>query len=204
MIFSLTGTLNHAFEDSVVIETGGVGYQVFVHDRLLASLTRGGNAASIYIYHHVREDQQTLFGFADLEERELFMLLTSVSGVGPKVGQKFLAVFSSQEFVQALLAENVAALTQVPGVGKKVAERLVVELKDKVAKVFGASADMMAVKSANPASKVSADWIADLTLAMKTLGYSQGEVQKALTTAADQLHDTLSLEEGIKLLLKRL
>ncbi|GAB0107058.1 Holliday junction branch migration protein RuvA [Nocardia sp. JMUB6875] len=131
MIASVRGEVLEIGLDHVVIEAAGVGYRLNATPSTLAGLTRGEDAR-LYTTMIVREDSMTLFGFADTEARELFVLLQTVSGVGPKLAMAVLAVLEPEALRKALAESNVAALTRVPGVGKRGAERMVVELRDKV------------------------------------------------------------------------
>lgn len=131
MIASIRGEVLELALDHVVLETAGVGYQLNATPATLAGLTRGEQAL-LYTALIVREDSMTLYGFADTEARELFGLLQTVSGVGPRLAMAVLAVLEPEALRKALAAGDIAALTRVPGIGKRGAERMVVELRDKV------------------------------------------------------------------------
>ncbi|MFC9995349.1 Holliday junction branch migration protein RuvA [Nocardia sp. NPDC127526] len=131
MIASVRGEVLEIGLDHVVLEAAGVGYRLNATPATLAGLTRGAESR-LYTTMIVREDSMTLFGFADTEARELFVLLQTVSGVGPKLAMAVLAVLEPEALRKALAESNVAALTRVPGVGKRGAERMCVELRDKV------------------------------------------------------------------------
>lgn len=131
MIASVRGEVLEIALDHVVLEAAGVGYRLNATPATLAGLTRG-EEVRLYTAMIVREDSMTLFGFADTEARELFGLLQTVSGVGPRLAMAVLAVLEPEALRKALAESNVAALTRVPGIGKRGAERLCVELRDKV------------------------------------------------------------------------
>ncbi len=131
MISSLRGQVQHVGLDHAVVEVGGVGFAVQMTPTTLASLRRG-EEASLATTLIVREDSLTLFGFADAEARELFSLLQTVSGIGPRIALATLAVLEPDKLRHALAEGNITVLTQVPGIGKKGAERLIIELRDKV------------------------------------------------------------------------
>lgn len=131
MIASIRGEVIELALDHVVIDTAGVGYQLNATPATLARLTRG-EEARLHTALIVREDSMTLYGFADTETRDLFGLLQTVSGVGPRLAMAVLAVLEPETLRKALAAGDLAALTRVPGIGKRGAERLVVELRDKV------------------------------------------------------------------------
>ncbi|MEV6276412.1 Holliday junction branch migration protein RuvA [Nocardia sp. NPDC051832] len=131
MIASVRGEVLEIALDHTVLEAGGIGYRLNATPSTLATLTRG-EEIRLYTAMIVREDSQTLFGFADTESRDLFGLLQTVSGVGPRLAMAVLAVLEPEALRKALAESNVAALTRVPGIGKRGAERMVVELRDKV------------------------------------------------------------------------
>ncbi|MGH3642583.1 MAG: Holliday junction branch migration protein RuvA [Mycobacterium sp.] len=134
MIASVRGEVLDVALDHVVIEAAGVGYKVMATPSTLSTLRRGSEARLI-IAMIVREDSMTLYGFADAEARDLFSTLLGVSGVGPKIGLATLAVYDAQTLRQALADGDVTALTRVPGIGKRGAERMVLELRDKIGAV---------------------------------------------------------------------
>jgi Holliday junction DNA helicase RuvA len=134
MIASVRGEVLDVALDHVVIEAAGVGYKVMATPSTLSTLRRGSEARLITAMI-VREDSMTLYGFADAEARDLFSTLLGVSGVGPKIGLATLAVYDAQTLRQALAAGDVTALTRVPGIGKRGAERMVLELRDKIGAV---------------------------------------------------------------------
>ncbi len=131
MISSLRGQVQHVGLDHAVVEVGGVGFAVQATPTTLASLRRG-EEATLATTLVVREDSLTLFGFADADARELFSLLQTVSGIGPRIALATLAVLEPDKLRHALAEGNITVLTQVPGIGKKGAERLIIELRDKV------------------------------------------------------------------------
>ncbi|MEV5647577.1 Holliday junction branch migration protein RuvA [Nocardia sp. NPDC052254] len=141
MIASVRGEVLEIGLDHVVLEAAGVGYRLNATPATLAGLTRG-ETSRLYTAMIVREDSMTLFGFADTEARDLFGLLQTVSGVGPRLAMAVLAVLEPEALRKALAESNVAALTRVPGIGKRGAERMVVELRDKV--------DLVPVQSGPP------------------------------------------------------
>ncbi|WP_067689946.1 Holliday junction branch migration protein RuvA [Nocardia jejuensis] len=143
MIASVRGEVLEIGLDHVVLEAAGVGYRLNATPATLGALTRGEDARLLTTMI-VREDSMTLFGFSDTEARDLFALLLSVSGVGPKLAMAVLAVLEPEALRKALAEGNVAALTRVPGIGKRGAERMVVELRDKV--------DLVPVQSGPPGS----------------------------------------------------
>lgn len=202
MIASLRGTLIERGEGWCVLEAGGVGYLVQVSAHTLAGLPAAGSEARLRTRQIVREDALLLFGFADADELRLFDLLIGVSGVGPKLALAALSGLAPAALVRAIREEQVAAIVAVPGIGRKTAERLVVELRDKL--------DFMPVSSA-PAGGRGRDVgilprsgrFDDAVAALVTLGYSAAQAQEAVRRAGSEQPD-LSLEDIVKRALGRL
>ncbi len=199
MIYQLSGELVHVLEDSVVLDVKGVGYQVFLALADITSLPEIDKPVRFYTYHHIREDLQSLYGFSTLSARDFFILLTSVSGIGPKLGQKIMSYTDVAMLVSAIRREDIVTLTRVPGLGKKMAERMILDLKDKLVAFQHLSSD---ANLAQAFQKPSIE--TDLALALKSLGYSSEEIRNALAKCQDKLTEELSLEDGIKVLLKYL
>jgi Holliday junction DNA helicase RuvA len=173
MIAHLRGKLIYKQPGQAIIEAAGVGYDVTITVPTFTALPVAGAEASLHIYTQVSEDQIALFGFQDREEKRLFEKLITVSGVGPKLAIKMLSGLSPERTVQAIRGQDHAQLTHIPGVGKKLAERLVVELKDKL--------DDFAVAPA-PAS-VSGPAVDDVLSALVNLGYQRPAAEKAIENA---------------------
>ena len=152
---------------------GGVGYRVLVPVSTFCRLGDQGSPAQLLIHTHVREDQLVLYGFATASELELFEKLISVSGVGPKVALGVLSGIEADDLVHAIRGNDIARLTRVPGVGKKTAERLILELKDKVAHL----------RAESPEAPPSSPQRADLMSALANLGYSSAEADRAAAEA---------------------
>jgi len=201
MIFQVSGQLSFVLDDSIVIDANGVGYQIFVPDLFKNNLPEQGTTVTVFTYHHIREDIQLLFGFETLTEKQFFITLTSVSGVGPKVALKIMSSCDTHTLTQAILKDDLVTLTRIPGLGKKTAERLIVELKDKMDQFYTSA---IPVSNQRPSSRLTHDHHDDLVMALKTLGYHTEEIRRALKKAADQLENSMKLEESIKILLKHL
>jgi holliday junction DNA helicase RuvA len=200
MIYSITGQVESILDHSIIINTQGIGYEVFVSELVISKAPKVGHPLTVYTYHHVREDLQVLYGFSSLEDKNFFTILTSVSGVGPKVAIRILSS-ETESIVQAIMQENIASLTSIQGVGKKMAERMIVELKDKLSKIYD--------NIPHPAGKetpqnTNKETMNDTILALKTLGYKNDEIKRAIALANDQLKETTHLESKIKVLLKHL
>lgn len=176
MIASVSGLVKAIRPGSVVIEVGGVGLLVFVPARVGAALVVGASA-SLHTVLVVREDALTLYGFESAVDREIFELLQTVTGIGPKVAQSALSIYESAEIVSAISNEQSDVLERIPGLGKKGAQRVVLELHDKV-KGFEQS-DRIA----------SGDWRDQLTSALVGLGYSPRESQERIDAIAGNYKD---------------
>jgi Holliday junction DNA helicase RuvA len=191
VIARLAGVLLQKRADSVVVDVGGVGYRVFLSLQSSAKLPAEGGRVQLRTYTHVREDALQLFGFASAEEEQLFLLLIGVSGVGPRLASTILSGMPALELARAITGNELARLTKIAGVGKKTAERLVVELKDKLVKLgFGAG------KQGEPPAGADGE----LVSALLNLGYRQAEAERAARSASkarpgapleDQLREAL-------------
>jgi holliday junction DNA helicase RuvA len=172
MIAHLRGTLLSKRPGQAIVEAGGVGYDVALSIPAFTALPAEGSLVALHIYTVVREDALALFGFLGLDEKRLFEKLITVSGVGPKLAITILGGLSPERTIAAIRGQDHATLTRIPGVGKKLAERLVVELKDKLEDM--ATAPVAA--SAGPAAE-------DVLSALMNLGYQRPAAQKAIETA---------------------
>lgn len=202
MIASLRGTLLERNPGSCVIECAGVGYLVQVSLRTARLLPEPETEVTLLTHQVVREDALMLFGFADAEERRLFELLITVSGVGPKVALAVLSGLEPAALARAIRDENLAALVAVPGVGRKTAERLVVELRDRLELIVTAGA---APASSPPARGVlpKSERFEDAVAALTSLGYSASQAQEAVRRVGEDAPD-LSLEDIVRRALARL
>ncbi len=172
MIYSLNGTLIYSDHQFAVIECGGVGYKFLASTKTLSSLPPKGKQAFVYTYMNVKEDAVDLFGFADTSELELFKLITSVNGVGPKIGIAILSDFTVDQLSLAIASGDAKTLTKASGVGLKIAQRIVLELKDKLASGITVQADNGTVSAADIADGSSPK---DAIAALVQFGYSHSE-----------------------------
>ena len=206
MIAKLTGILDSAREGQAVIDVNGVGYLVFCSARTLASLPPRGQAASLAIETHVREDHIHLYGFANDAEREWFKLLTTVQGVGAKVALAILSVLSPTEVAQAIVAGDRTAVARADGVGPKLAQRVVTELKDKAGSI-GLAHGMPAATATfgKPAEGAEEDGeLADAVSALVNLGYKRVEAFGAVSSASRKLGRKVAAADLIRAGLKEL
>lgn len=200
MFYYLNGTVAHIAPNLAVLDCGGVGYACKTTNQTIASL-RKGEKAKLYTALTVQESGIDLFGFSSEEEKNLFLLLTSVSGVGAKVALSILSTGAPSQLALAIITEDTKALIAAPGVGKKLAQRIVLELKDKLAK---SQSELVSASVSGPAGTgtvIPEDKLSEAAAALQVLGYNLGEVNSALRGL-----DTSSLpvEEVIKQALKRL
>ncbi len=181
MIAYLKGKLLEKEANTVIVETGGVGYEATIPLSTFYELGEAGEEIELRIYTYVREDALQLFGFRTLRERSLFLKLITVSGIGPKLAITMLSGMSADEIIVAVRTDNLARLTSIPGVGKKTAERLVIELRDKLNEISSATIEERAAASNAPAS---VDAVYDDALsALINLGYQRNAAEKSLKQA---------------------
>jgi len=197
MIASLRGALLYKSHDRMIIDVNGVGYEVLFSQATQRRLPETGAEIFIHIFTEVREDALKLYGFFDEEEKKMFLLLVKVSGVGPKLALNMLSGCGPDEIARALLASDIASLTRLPGIGKKTAERLCVELKDKVDFVPGPEAS-----TATSLAGMEDDRSKDAISALMNLGYPPVSARKALETVQKRVepgtYQAMSLEELLR------
>ena len=194
MIASVEGIVGAIGPDSLVIEVGGIGYRVFAAPSVLAAAAQG-STLKLHTYHLVREDQQGLFGFRTSEELGFFTLLLTVNGVGPKVALAIVGSRATADLQLAILQQDQAVLVSIPGIGKKLAERIIFELKEKVS-----AAGVAAGTSASIATASEGDVVA----ALQALGYSLGEAREASRLAVNDPTVGTGLEDRVKAALRTL
>jgi len=190
MIASVEGTLEYRGVDSIIVNVGGIGIQVSSPASTLCQLGPVGGRVSLYTHLRVTEDNFSLYGFASEEELNLFKNLISVSGIGPKAALALLSALNPEQLVMTITGSNVDLISQVPGIGRKMADRLVVELRDKLEKEWKGAA--------LPLVKEDTDAVAALT----SLGYSLREATQAISKLPNS--SDLSLEEKVKMALQQL
>lgn len=190
MIATLKGTLEYRGVNSVIINVSGIGFQVYVPGSTLSQLGTIDNRVSLYTHFHLREDNASLYGFATEAELALFRNLISVSGIGPKAALGLLSAMDPEQLVIAITSDNSDFISQAPGIGKKMAKRIVVELKSKLEKEWEGAALPLAVENA------------DVVAALTSLGYSVREASQAASNLP--VSSELSLEEKVKQALQQL
>jgi Holliday junction DNA helicase RuvA len=190
MIATLEGTLEYRGDDSIIINVGGIGFRVYVPSSTLSQLGAVKGRVSLYTHLRVREDNISLYGFASSEELTLFKSLISVTGIGTKLALALLSALNPEQLVMAITSGDIDLLSQTPGIGKKMASRLVVELRGKLEKDWR--------EMALPLAPERVDVIAALT----GLGYSVTEAAKAISRLPDS--EELSLEEKVRMALQQM
>jgi Holliday junction DNA helicase RuvA len=189
MIGSLRGSvLERTTEGEVLLEVGGVGYLVTVSSRVLAEL-EPGTSVFLYVHHHIREDAQTLYGFASRDDRSTFQALIGTHGIGPALAVAILATHPPAALFDVVSNNDAAALTLVPGIGKKTAERLIIELRDRLS---------VPVLDSGEGSSVSA--VADVRDALAGLGYGTDEIRDVLRELPTGADSSTLLRDALKML----
>tara|TARA_X000001036_G_C20364344_1_gene677782 strand:- start:78 stop:659 length:582 start_codon:yes stop_codon:yes gene_type:complete len=189
MIITLTGCWTKQCDDSIVVVAGGVGYQVFMPTRLQSELPHDGHVDGLAIYHHLRENAQTLYGFSSMHDRQFFIQLLAVTGLGPRIALALLSGLAVPTLKQAIQQGDLGTLTQVSGVGKKMAERIIMELKDSMG------------DGEQAAMPVAVSQDGDVLMALQSLGYKTHEV-RAMTQGIE-LDVSMSVEEKLACILKQ-
>jgi len=196
VIASVEGTVGAVTADSVVIEVGGIGYRVFAAPAILAT-ARPGSTLKLHTHHLVREDLQALYGFRSAEELGFFNLLLTVTGVGPKVALAIVGSGPTADLQLAIMQQDQAVLVAIPGIGRKLAERVIFELKEKVAAAGVAAAAAGAGRGAEATE-------GEVVAALQALGYSLSEAREASKLAIAETGVGSSLEDRVKAALRTL
>lgn len=195
MIAKLTGTLSEKTPSRVIIETGGVGFEVLISSRTYEKLDVEGSRVCLNIHTHVREEEIRLIGFHSLQEKDLFLKLLGVSGISVKIALSSLSIYSWQELKTIISGKETDLIRRIPGIGKKLAERMLVELQDKFDDVASQYISQKQGENKN---------ISDAMAALKTLGYSSSEINDVMKKISIDKLEGKSTEEVLKLALKKM
>lgn len=189
MITYLVGDITEVSESSVVLESYGIGYEIFCTTRTIGEFTTCRDHVKLYVHEQIKEDSHELYGFYYKEEREVFRKLIGVSGIGPKGGIQVLNMYSVQDIIELIIAQDVKAISKVSGIGPKTAQRIILELKDSMSKLYVPDLEDLSSGLKDQGAKE------DAIEALVSLGYSNVEAKKAVE-AVDNYHS--SSEELIK------
>jgi holliday junction DNA helicase RuvA len=203
MIGHLSGTLLSKQATSVIVDVAGVGYEVTIPLSTFYDLEDAGAPVQLRIYTHVREDTLQLFGFKTARERELFLKIITVSGIGPKLGITLLSGMSADELIASIRTNNLARLTLIPGIGRKTAERLIMELREKVAELSSAQLEEELGAKPEAAEQIEDAVRSDALSALLNLGYQRSAAEKAIDAALGE-GDEVTVESILRRSLKKL
>ena len=195
MIDYIKGKIEELTPTEMTLESYGIGYKILISLQTYEALN-GKDETKVYIHHYLREDEELYYGFASKDERELFRLLIGVSGIGAATARMMLSSLSSDEIRNAILSEDINKIKSIKGIGLKSAQRLILELKDKVIKGAGSDNTVLFSPTTNGAAE-------EATTALVLLGFTKANVNKAVTAVLKE-KPTATLEEIIKLALKKL
>ncbi len=198
MIALLSGKIAYKGISHVVVDAQGVGYRVFIPLTTFYELPEAGEAVTLHIHTSVKEDAINLFGFYTLQERDLFQMMISVSGIGPKVAMNILSGISSDELLEAISGGNLTRLVAIPGIGRKMAERLILELKEKAVKKMAADAGA----GADARRKESDALREDVLSALVNLGYKASAARDALDKVVRDAENEPAMDQLLKKALK--
>lgn len=196
----IKGTVTDRNDQQIVIENNGIGYLINCPLGISAEIGGLGDEVTVYLYQSVKEDDISLYGFNSRAQKEMFLKLITVSGIGPKVAHSICAALSAEQIAAAVMSNNVALLTGVKGLGKKTAERIILELKDKLKSQLGATASVTVVPAASTStSNADSGVMQDAAGALIVLGYKDQEAAEAVASAYE---DGIGLEDLIRKALK--
>jgi len=195
MFAYIKGRLEEIHSKKVVIDVGGIGYEIIVPSSLISKLPEKGNLVKLYTYFNVREDAQELYGFYEREDKSIFEKLVTVSGIGPKVALALLSTLSASQLALAIVTGDIKTLCTAPGVGRKTAQRIVLELKEKIEQ------EEMIQQSETEISNIARDDSHEVIQALIALGYRPSEAREAFASIEDKNQDISTL---IRLSLKAL
>ena len=199
MIAFLKGTLVRKKPTSILLDVRDVGYELSIPMSTFEQLPKVGEKVTLLTHHHVREDAESLFGFFSSQEKEIFVTLISVSGIGPRIALAALSSMRPQQIRDYIVNGEVGMMTSVPGIGKKTAERMIVELRDKLSSLYmtpAAGATGSSVSNGAPSAR------ADALSALEALGLSRAAAEKSLNKALQRHPDATSVEEMVRLALR--
>ena len=200
MFAYIKGTLTALSESIAVVEAGGIGYEILITRRDATELVPLENQdIRLYTHLNIKEDSHTIFGFLTPQTKQIFLTLLSVSGIGPKLGLTILAELTSDQLIQAILSNNLSLIVSIPGIGKKTAERLVLELKDKFKNT---DLSGLVVSGGKTTPSHNEQITSEINQALSALGYSSSEIRKMIQSVAGDLKVGDTIETAITLILR--
>ena len=204
MIGYIKGRLEEVMDGAIIVDNNGIGYEILVPASVIGSLPSKGNEVKIYTYMNVREDLLQLFGFMTRDDLEVFKMLITVSGIGPKGALGILGVMSADDIRFAVMSEDAKTISKAPGIGAKTARKLIIELKDKLnfKDVIEGALDRGESAAANNSSSSDKQIISDAVEALTALGYSASDAMKAVRMV--EMTDDMTVEMLLKLSLKNM
>ncbi|SHF27519.1 Holliday junction DNA helicase subunit RuvA [Fodinibius roseus] len=197
MIAYLKGTVHSKSENQLILEVRDVGYQLEISTQTLEQLPPLGEEAELLVHHHITDNDQRLFGFLGQNEKDLFELLITVKGVGPKLGLTILSGLPAEEITGAIVQKDKGKLSQIKGIGKKTAERMILELKDKVSEMVDAT-------YTQAAGSVSGNLKGEAVSALQSLGFKKRDSEKAVSMAVKNGNSAQNVQELVKMALAQL
>lgn len=197
----IKGELVKITDDMVVVENNGIGYEIICPFALSSKLGHVGTDVCVWLYQSVREDDISLYGFSEPEQKDMFLLLITVSGIGPKVAHSICSQLTPDKFALAVMGSDVKALTGVKGLGKKGAERIVLELKDKLKDMNANNPSVVVASDGDNDTVISSSVAADAVEALMVLGYKQADAANAVSSVYSE---DMDLQSVIRSALKRL
>ncbi len=196
MIATLRGQLVHAEATSVILDVGGVGYKVSVPASIHGSLPKIGEVAFLHIHFHMRAEEISLFGFLHPDDQKVFELLLSVTGIGPKVALSVLSAMDAETLARTVAAEDTRTLVRIPGLGLKTAQRLVLELREKLAALaFTRKVDALQAKAQKPPAE---DLFDDVVEGLINLGYNRNDARRAADKALKEIDDKTNMGAALR------
>ncbi|ACL75701.1 Holliday junction branch migration protein RuvA [Ruminiclostridium cellulolyticum] len=199
MFAYIKGTVEEKNNDSIIVEAGGIGYRIFTALSTINNMGQNGTTVKIYTHYYVREDIAVLYGFGTVEELTMFEMLLTVSGVGPKAAISMISTLSPSRFYLAVVSQDTKSLTKAPGIGMKMAQRIILDLKDKISKEQLTSSIPMTSPENNEVTGDSV--LSEAVSALMVLGYGSAE---ASSTISGIYEKGISVEELVKKALKSL
>lgn len=198
MIALINGKIAYKGISSIVVDANGVGYRIFIPLTTFYELPEAGNPVTLHVHTHVKQDAINLFGFYTIQERDLFQLMISVSGIGPKIAMNILSGIAANDLLQAISRGDLGKLISIPGVGRKMAERLILELKEKVIKKM----TMEQIPAADDQHKAGEMIKEDVLSALVNLGYKNNAAKDAVDKVMQVSKEDLTLDQLLKKTLK--